>query len=115
MRISDWSSDVCSSDLCLPGLTRNARDFEPVANRLAGQWRLICPEMRGRAESGYAKDPMTYVPLTYVQDIERLLAELGISRFVAFGTSPGGLIRSEERRVGKECVSHCSSRGSPLH
>src|SRR3546814_8619628 len=45
--------------LCLPGLTRNARDFEPVANRLAGQWRLICPEMRGRAESGYAKDPMT--------------------------------------------------------
>src|SRR3546814_1458836 len=57
--------------LCLPGLTRNARDFEPVANRLAGQWRLICPEMRGRAESGYAKDPMTYVPLTYVQDIER--------------------------------------------
>ncbi|HEY9579273.1 MAG TPA: alpha/beta hydrolase [Rhizorhapis sp.] len=78
--------------LCLPGLTRNARDFEPVANRLAGQWRLICPEMRGRAESGYAKDPMTYVPLTYVQDIERLLAELGISRFVAFGTSLGGLI-----------------------
>src|SRR3546814_2761972 len=48
--------------------------------------------MRGRAESGYAKDPMTYVPLTYVQDIERLLAELGISRFVAFGTSLGGLI-----------------------
>src|SRR3546814_14566685 len=48
--------------------------------------------MRGRAESGYAKDPMTYVPLTYVQDIERLLAELGISRFVPFGTSLGGLI-----------------------
>src|SRR3546814_12173625 len=78
--------------LCLPGLTRNARDFEPVANRLAGQWRLICPEMRGRDESGSAKDPMTYVPLTYVQDIERLLAELRISRFVYFGPSLGGPI-----------------------
>jgi len=78
--------------LCLHGLTRNARDFEPVANRLAGKWRLICPEMRGRAESAYAKDPMTYVPLTYVQDIERLLADLAITRFVAFGTSLGGIL-----------------------
>jgi pimeloyl-ACP methyl ester carboxylesterase len=78
--------------LCLHGLTRNARDFEPVANRLAGKWRLICPEMRGRAESAYAKDPMTYVPLTYVQDIERLLTDLAITRFVAFGTSLGGIL-----------------------
>lgn len=78
--------------LCLHGLTRNARDFEPVANRLAGKWRLICPEMRGRAESAYAKDPMTYVPLAYVQDIERLLADLAITRFVAFGTSLGGIL-----------------------
>ncbi|SCW82838.1 Pimeloyl-ACP methyl ester carboxylesterase [Sphingobium faniae] len=78
--------------LCLPGLTRNARDFEPLAERLAGEWRLICPDMRGRAESAYAKDPMTYVPLTYLQDIGRLLADLAISRFVAIGTSLGGLI-----------------------
>lgn len=78
--------------LCFHGLTRNARDFEPVANRLAGKWRVICPEMRGRAESAYSKDPMTYVPLTYVQDIERLLADLAISSFVAFGTSLGGII-----------------------
>lgn len=78
--------------LCLPGLTRNARDFEPLAGRLAGQWRLICPNMRGRAESAYAKDAMTYVPLTYLQDIGRLLADLGITRFVAIGTSLGGII-----------------------
>ncbi|MGC4250790.1 MAG: alpha/beta hydrolase [Sphingobium sp.] len=78
--------------LCLPGLTRNARDFEPLAERLAGQWRLICPDMRGRAESAYAKDPMTYVPLTYLQDIGRLLADLAITRFVAIGTSLGGII-----------------------
>lgn len=78
--------------LCLPGLTRNARDFEPLADRLAGQWRLICPDMRGRAESAQAKDPMTYVPLTYLQDISRLLTDLAIPRFVAIGTSLGGLI-----------------------
>ncbi|QGP78541.1 alpha/beta fold hydrolase [Sphingobium sp. CAP-1] len=78
--------------LCLPGLTRNARDFEPLAGRLAGEWRLICPDMRGRAESAYAKDAMTYVPLTYFQDIGRLLADLAIPRFVAIGTSLGGVI-----------------------
>lgn len=78
--------------LCLPGLTRNARDFEPLAGRLAGEWRLICPDMRGRAESAYAKDAMTYVPLTYLQDISRLLADLAITRFVAVGTSLGGII-----------------------
>ena len=78
--------------LCLPGLTRNARDFEPLAARLAGDWRLICPDMRGRAESAQAKDPMTYVPLTYLQDISRLLADLAITRFVAIGTSLGGII-----------------------
>ncbi|WP_022682720.1 alpha/beta fold hydrolase [Sphingobium bisphenolivorans] len=78
--------------LCLPGLTRNARDFEPLAERLAREWRLICPDMRGRAESAQAKDPMTYVPLTYLQDISRLLADLAVPRFVAIGTSLGGLI-----------------------
>ncbi|MBK5265417.1 MAG: alpha/beta hydrolase [Alphaproteobacteria bacterium] len=78
--------------LCLPGLTRNARDFEPVASHLAGKWRLICPDMRGRAESAYSKDPMTYVPLAYVQDIERLLTDLAVTRFMAFGTSLGGII-----------------------
>ena len=78
--------------LCLPGLTRNARDFEPLASRFAGEWRLICPNMRGRSESAQAKDPMTYVPLTYLQDISRLLADLAITRFVAIGTSLGGLI-----------------------
>ncbi len=78
--------------LCLPGLTRNARDFEPFAGRYAGDWRLICPDMRGRAESAQAKDPMTYVPLTYLQDVGRLLADLAITRLVVVGTSLGGII-----------------------
>lgn len=78
--------------LCMPGLTRNARDFENVAARLAGEWRVICVDLRGRGDSAYAKDAMSYVPLTYVQDMEALLRAEAIERFVAFGTSLGGLI-----------------------
>ncbi|EQB10107.1 alpha/beta hydrolase [Sphingobium quisquiliarum P25] len=88
----DGGSDGRPPLLCLPGLTRNARDFEPLAQRLAGEWRLICPEMRGRGESAQAKDPMTYVPFNYLQDISRLLGDLAITRFVAVGTSLGGFI-----------------------
>lgn len=78
--------------ICVPGLTRNARDFETLAARLAGAWRVLCVELRGRGESAYARDPMTYVPLTYLQDLEALIAELKLGRFVYFGTSLGGLL-----------------------
>jgi pimeloyl-ACP methyl ester carboxylesterase len=78
--------------LCLPGLTRNARDWEAVAERLAPAWRVIAVDFRGRGESDYAKDPMSYVPATYAADVDRLLADQGIGRFVAFGTSLGGIV-----------------------
>ncbi len=78
--------------LCLHGLTRNARDWEPVAERLAGDWQVYVLEMRGRGESAYASDPMTYVPLTYVQDVEAFLKDRNINRYIAFGTSLGGII-----------------------
>ena len=78
--------------ICFPGLTRNARDFEPLAERLSAGWRVIVVEFRGRGESAYAKDAMTYVPLTYVQDVERLLTDLRIDHFVAIGTSLGGIV-----------------------
>lgn len=78
--------------LCLPGLTRNARDFAELAEHLAGEWRVICPELRGRGESAYAKDPLTYVPLVYLQDLEALIAELKLSRIILIGTSLGGLL-----------------------
>ena len=78
--------------LCMPGLTRNARDFAVLAERLSPAWRIVAVDFRGRGDSGYAKDPMSYVPLTYVQDIEGLLGELGVARYVAFGTSLGGIV-----------------------
>ena len=78
--------------VCMPGLTRNVRDFERLAARLSPEWRVITVDFRGRGESAYAKDAMSYVPLTYVQDVERLLTDLKIDRFVAFGTSLGGIV-----------------------
>jgi pimeloyl-ACP methyl ester carboxylesterase len=78
--------------LCIPGLTRNARDYEALASRLAGARRVIAVDLRGRGESGFARDPMTYVPLTYLQDLEGLVAELKLDRFVAVGTSLGGIL-----------------------
>ena len=77
---------------CMPGLTRNARDFEGLAEHLAKNRRVIAIDFRGRGESGYAKDPMSYVPLTYAQDVLGLCAELGIDRFVSCGTSLGGIV-----------------------
>jgi len=78
--------------LCIPGLTRNARDFAPVAESFAGEWRVISLDLRGRGESDYAKDSSTYVPAQYLADIEALLEQAGIERFVAIGTSLGGLL-----------------------
>lgn len=78
--------------LCLPGLTRNARDYEGLAARIAGERRVLCLDWRGRGDSDYAKDPSTYLPPTYVRDLEALLADQGIARFVATGTSLGGLV-----------------------
>ena len=76
----------------MPGLARNARDFEALAPHVAQYRKVIVIEFRGRGESAYAKDPMTYVPLTYVQDVVAMLDELGIDRFAAIGTSLGGLV-----------------------
>ncbi len=77
--------------LCIPGLTRNARDFEPVADRYAGQWRVIAVDLRGRGMSGYDPDPANYQPMIYVADVMKLLDQLGIADAVFFGTSLGGL------------------------
>lgn len=78
--------------LCLPGLTRNVRDFESLAPALAGERRVLCIDNRGRGDSQYAKDSATYNPLQYSGDLTELLVHTGIERFVAIGTSLGGLM-----------------------
>ena len=78
--------------VCLAGLTRNSRDYEPLAARLAGEWRVVAPDFRGRGRSEHARDPMTYLPPTYAADTLAMLDALGIGRFVAVGTSLGGIV-----------------------
>ena len=78
--------------LCIPGLTRNCRDFEPVAEAFAGERRVICVDLRGRGASDYAKDSASYQPLQYAADILTLLDHLGLERVVAVGTSLGGIV-----------------------
>lgn len=78
--------------ICIPGLTRNARDFAEVADRLAGKRRLILVELRGRGESAPAKDPMSYVPQTYLADLDALIGQKALDRFILFGTSLGGML-----------------------
>ena len=77
--------------LCIPGLTRNARDFEPVADRYAGDWRVIAVDLRGRGGSEFDPDPANYKPMVYVADILKLLDQLGIADAVFVGTSLGGI------------------------
>jgi pimeloyl-ACP methyl ester carboxylesterase len=91
----DYSAEAGASRLpilCLPGLTRNARDFAAVADRLAGDRRIIAVELRGRGESERAKDPMSYVPATYLEDVSALIEQAGLDRFILFGTSLGGIL-----------------------
>ncbi len=78
--------------ICIPGLTRNARDFAGLADRLAGKRRLILVELRGRGESAPAKDPMTYVPERYIEDLDALIGQRALDRFILFGTSLGGML-----------------------
>jgi pimeloyl-ACP methyl ester carboxylesterase len=78
--------------LCIAGLTRNARDFEPLVDLLGGKRRIIAVDLRGRGESAYATDPMSYAIPVYLQDVDLLLRALSLKSFIAVGTSLGGLV-----------------------
>ncbi len=77
--------------ICLPGLTRNSRDFDELANYLSGTRRVITIDFRGRGFSDYDENWENYHPLTYVADVWTLLDLLGIKQIVVVGTSLGGL------------------------
>jgi len=78
--------------LCLPGLTRNSKDFSALAEMLRTTHRVICPDQRGRGRSARDADATRYRPDRYVQDMRTLLDTLGISRVVVIGTSLGGMM-----------------------
>src|SRR3546814_3107972 len=89
MRISDWSSDVCSSDLTADNRARRAR---------SGRAATAAPPGSRLCRSG---SPLRGVSPT--------------TSYTYSDASGVRTVRSEERRVGKECVSTCRSRWSPYH
>src|SRR3546814_19237045 len=112
MRISDWSSDVCSSDLTFALIAR--QPLSPAT--VALPWRRGARDLLRQCLRTERPDLMNWLlaPAVYL-----LLAAVGLSvvpfapGFVVADFDAG--IRSEERRVGKECVSTCRSRWSPYH
>ncbi|WP_374658565.1 alpha/beta fold hydrolase [Inhella sp.] len=81
--------------LCLPGLTRNGRDFARLAERLAGPgfgYRVLCPDQRGRGLSDRDPEPSHYQPPRYVADMAWLLDRLAIPQVTVIGTSLGGMM-----------------------
>src|SRR3546814_18274135 len=114
MRISDWSSDVCSSDLVrvhrhpaaqpsvrivlLAQSCQRTRTSDTVLGRVKPQCKL-----KPRRDRGMARMPLA-----------RLHRSLQIAQIKALDIAPEHP-RSEERRVGKECVSTCRTRWWPYH
>jgi pimeloyl-ACP methyl ester carboxylesterase len=78
--------------LCLPGLTRNARDFADLAERYSPRFRVLALDFRGRALSDYDPEPARYLPMTYAADVVEMLDQLGIAEAIFIGTSLGGLV-----------------------
>jgi len=89
----DYPGDASSPPiLCLPGLTRNARDFAQLAERYSPRFRVIALDFRGRGRSDYDPIPARYIPPTYAYDVIELLDQLAIPRTIFVGTSLGGLV-----------------------
>lgn len=98
-RMAYWRwGDPASSHvvLCVHGLTRQGRDFDTLAQALCekagGQIQVICPDVAGRGQSDWLKDPQGYQIPFYAADILTLLAQLQPTTLDWVGTSMGGLI-----------------------
>ena len=79
--------------LCLAGLTRDGRDFDALAAHLAGRFRVLRLDSRGRGASGWAKDPQAeYSVPVEAGDALALLDHLEIPRAAVVGTSRGGIL-----------------------
>ncbi len=78
--------------LCLPGVTRNSRDFATLAARLSTRYEVLAPDLRGRGRSAWDPEPAHYTPTTYIQDVVTLLQRCGHGRVILIGTSLGALM-----------------------
>jgi pimeloyl-ACP methyl ester carboxylesterase len=78
--------------LCLPGLTRNSKDFVELAQRIRMQHEVLAADLRGRGRSAWDPEPERYQLPTYVRDVITLLDARSVPRVVIIGTSLGALI-----------------------
>ena len=79
--------------LCLPGLTRNSKDFHTIATALSKEGRrVICPDLRGRGRSEYDSNYKNYTPQMEIMDIGALAAVADLHQVVILGTSRGGIL-----------------------
>ena len=78
--------------VCVHGLTRQGRDFDTFARAMAGEYRVVCPDVVGRGESDWMKNPASYAIPAYVADMVTLLERLDAREVHWVGTSMGGLI-----------------------
>ena len=78
--------------VCVHGLSRCGRDFDALAQAMAGEYRVVCPDVTGRGLSDWLKNPMEYQVQTYVADMVTLLARMDADSVHWVGTSMGGLI-----------------------
>ena len=77
--------------VCMHGLTRNGRDFDPLAEALSDRFRVICPDLPGRGRSDWLPDATLYNPLSYALAMSHLLARLD-TEVSWVGTSLGGTV-----------------------
>ena len=90
---SEFAGDPARTVVCVHGLSRNGRDFDWLAEKLAADGhRVICPDMAGRARSPCFRDNTHYNYPQYISDCLTLVAHLGCATVDWVGTSMGGLI-----------------------
>ncbi len=80
--------------LCLPGLTRNSRDFEALAPHISSVSRrsVVALDLRGRGHSASDPEWRNYRPEIYVRDVLAVLDAAGLQRVIVIGTSLGGIV-----------------------
>ncbi|MFT5722676.1 MAG: pimeloyl-ACP methyl ester carboxylesterase [Motiliproteus sp.] len=78
--------------VCVHGLARNSRDFDELAQALAHDYRVICPDIVGRGQSDWLPTGSPYAMPQYLQDMVALIARLNVKQVDWVGTSMGGLI-----------------------
>ena len=88
----EWGDPKAPVLVCVHGLTRCARDFDTLAAAMSDRYRVVCPDVAGRGNSGWYADPMLYQPPQYVADMVTLIARLDVETVHWVGTSMGAVI-----------------------